>query len=282
MARFTLKGRLQLDGSQWKTGLDQAKSRADVWSRDVAATIRSRLAAAFAVGSLFRAATSSIDRAGQVRDRSRALGIDPELFQQIDFAAAQSGSSVDDAAKAIKRLAVAQIDTIRGSKEMVDSFRAYGITIDDLKSKRPEDLFFEIAQKVEDGVNRANQLGDLQKIMGRSAPNLIPAFETGFARAASDAIRFNTVLSRADVMELARAGDDLLTLDRKASKGIAQTVANAASVSRAEMGFAEQAAAILMDATGTKGNQQKQLEAILELKQAARETAENTKVLNGR
>ena len=202
MPGFTLKGKIQLDGSQWKAGLDQAKRQGSRFATETGAIIKSRLAAAFGVFGLVRGIGSAFSRGAEVRDRSRALGIDPETFQQIDFAAQQSGASIDDAAKAMKRLAVVQIDAQRGSKDLQEALGRYGVTVEHLKRLSPDKLFFLIAEQVEKGVNKTKQLGDLQKLLGRSGGNLIPAFETGFARAAQDAVDRGTVISRADIMAL--------------------------------------------------------------------------------
>jgi hypothetical protein len=228
MPGFTLKGKIQLDGSQWKAGLAQAKGQASKWSTEVTSMIKGRMAAAFGIYGVFRAASSSIDRGGEVRDKSKSLGIDPELYQQIDFAASQSGASIDDAAKAIKRLAVAQVDARRGSKDLLEAFGRYGLTVKELERLSPEKLFFLISEQVENGVNKMGQLADMQKLLGRSGASLIPAFEAGFGKTAQSAIDLGTVIPTGEIMELAAAGDKLLTASRVIGKEVAGVVASGA------------------------------------------------------
>lgn len=289
MPGFTLKGKVQLDGSQWRSGLAQAEREGSQFATRVSRGIRSKLAAAFAVGTLLRAGNSAISRGGEVRDRSRALGISPELFQQIDFAASQSGASIDDAAKAIRRLAIAQSDAKRGSKDVLEAFNRYGVTIENLKRLSPDKLFFLISEQVEKGVNKANQLADIQRLLGsRGGANLIPAFESGFGRAAQDALDLNTVIATKDIMTLARAGDELLTKRRQAGVALAESISAAGSAGGAGLNFFEKHASNQGFQGMTFGAQmgqlnklqKQQLDAIIEMKQAARETANNTKPLN--
>lgn len=236
MPGFTLKGKIQLDGSQWKSGLNQAKNQANRWSSEVSSLIKGRLAAAFGVFGLIRGTSASFARAGEVRDRSRMLGMDPEMYQQVDFAAAQSGASIDDASKAIKRLAEAQIDARRGSKGLVEAFGRYGLTVEHLKKLKPDELFFLLSEQVEKGVNKVNQLGDMQKLLGRSGGSLIPAFELGFGRVAQEAKDSGVVISREDIMTLAAAGDQLLTAGRVLGKEGAGIIAPIAESVNTEQG----------------------------------------------
>jgi hypothetical protein len=222
MPGFTLKGKIQLDGSQWQAGLNQAKQRANRWSNEVAGIVKGRLAAAFGMYGIGRALGGSILKAGEVRDRSTMLGIDPETYQQIDFAAAQSGSSIDDAAKAIKRLSVASLDALRGSKDIQEAFGRFGLSMEHVAKLKadPASMLFMIAELVEKGVN-PTALADLQKILGRSGANLLPAFEAGFGKTAQSAKELGVVISKEEIMRLGAASDEWETLTRRFSRGVA-------------------------------------------------------------
>ena len=241
MPGFTLKGKIQLDGSQWQTGLAQAKQRANTWSADVSNMIRSRMLKAFAVSALAFGLDRKTARAGQIRDQSTALGIDPETFQRIDFAAQQSAASVEDAAKAIKRLSVSSLDALRGSKDIQEAFGRFGLTMDQIAKLKadPASLLFLIAELTEKGVN-PTALGDLQKILGRSSGSLIPAFKAGFAQAGAQAQEVGAVASNAEILKLAEAGDKITTqklkIDRTVTAGIfnaIRTVESAGELLRA-------------------------------------------------
>ena len=91
-------------------------------------------------------------------------------------------------------------------------------TVEHLKKLKPDELFFLLSEQVEKGVNKVNQLGDMQKLLGRSGGSLIPAFELGFGRVAQEAKDSGVVISREDIMTLAAAGDQLLTAGRVLGK----------------------------------------------------------------
>lgn len=207
MPRFELKGKVNLDGSKWKSGLDQAKRNADTWSRDTSRMIKSRLISAFAVGELFRGMTGLFDKAAELRDEAAKIGVDPESFQVMDYAARQSGASIENVAKAVKRLSVAQRDVLDGSQEMVDPFARFGITPETLENNTPQELLEIVSRQVKNGVNSENLLADIQAILGRSGPELVPTFQSDFNAMMQEGREIGTPFSNEQVMELGQAAD---------------------------------------------------------------------------
>jgi hypothetical protein len=207
MPRFELKGKVNLDGSKWKSGLDQAKRNADTWSKDTSRMIKSRLMTAFAVGAMFRGMTSLFDKAAGLRDEAAKIQVDPESFQVMDYAARQSGASIDNVAKSVKRLSAAQRDVLDGSAEMVDPFLRFGITPETLENNTPVELLDIISKQVEKGVNKESMLADIQAIMGRSGPELIPTFQSGFSGMMQEGRDIGPAFSNEQVMELGETAD---------------------------------------------------------------------------
>ena len=275
MPGFTLKGKIQLDGSQWQDGLNQAKNRTNKWSNEVSNMVRSRMLKAFALSALTMGVDRKTARAGQIRDQSTMLGIDPETFQKIDFAAAQSAGSVDDAAKAIKRLSVASLDALRGSKDIQEAFGRFGLRMEHVAKLKadPASMLFLIAELTERGIN-PTALADVQKLLGRSGANLLPAFKAGFAASGVQAEKAGVIASNEEIRRLAALGDEIETqkrfVDRATTKGIFHGVRTI-----------EEFGAINRIAAENRAHHQrnKQLEAILEMKEAARRTEENTRSL---
>lgn len=275
MPGFTLKGKIQLDGSQWNAGLAQAKTKANRWSNDVSNMIRSRMLKAFAVSALIFGVDRKTARAGQVRDQSTTLGIDPETFQKLDFAAQQSAGSVDDAAKAIKRLSVSTMDALRGSKDIQESFERFGITMETVSKLKadPASMLFLVSELVEKGVN-PTALGDLQKIMGKSSASLIPAFEAGFAGSGAEAERVGAVATNEEINKLAALGDKVTTQKFKVDRALTAGLFNTISTAEAAGDIGAIAAANRAAVTRNK-----QLEALLEMKRSVKQTEENTRSL---
>ena len=275
MPGFTLKGKIQLDGSQWQAGLNQAKNRTNKWSNEVSNMVRSRMLKAFALSALTMGVDRKTARAGQIRDQSTMLGIDPETFQKIAFAAGQSAVSVDDAAKAIKRLSVASLDALRGSKDIQEAFGRFGLSMEHVAKLKadPASMLFLIAELTERGIN-PTALADVQKLLGRSGANLLPAFKAGFAASGVQAEKAGVIASNEEIRRLAALGDQIETekrvVDRATTKGIFHGVRTI-----------EEFGAFNRIAAENRAHHQrnKQLEAILEMKEAARRTEENTRSL---
>lgn len=268
MPGFTLKGKIQLDGSQWNAGLAQAKVKANRWSNDVSNMIRSRMLKAFAVSALIFGVDRKTAKAGQIRDQSTTLGIDPETFQKLDFAAQQSAGSVDDAAKAIKRLSVSTIDALRGSKDIQESFERFGITMETVAKLKadPASMLFLVSELVEQGVN-PTALGDVQKILGKSGAKLIPAFKAGFAGAGAEAEKVGAIATNEEIFKAADLGDTIATqkfkIDRALTAGLFNTITTAEAAGEVNRLAAENRAAVVRN---------KQLEAILAVKREAQST----------
>ena len=209
MPRFELKGKVQLDGNQWQAGLNQAKRSADKWSSETAGMIRRRLVQAFAVGALWRSATGVLDKAAEIRDKSARMQVDPETFQHLDYAARQSGASIDDVSTAMRTLAGMQQDATEGSKTALQAFERMGLVFDDIAGRSVEDVFMDISKAVEEGRNQANLLADMQTLMGRGSQPLIPVFQSNFSGMMEESRKIGAPLSSQQVSEMGQTADAL-------------------------------------------------------------------------
>ena len=209
MPRFELKGKVQLDGNQWQAGLNQAKRSADKWSSETSGMIRRRLVQAFAVGALWRSATGALDKAAEIRDRSARMQVDTETFQHLDYAARQSGASIDDVSTAMRTLARMQQDATEGSKEALQAFERMGLVFDDIAGRSVEDIFMDISKAVEEGRNQANLLADMQTLMGRGGQSLIPVFQSNFSGMMEESRKIGAPLSSQQVSEMGQTADAL-------------------------------------------------------------------------
>ena len=129
----------------------------------------------FAIGAIKNFA----DLGDELDKMSKRTGFSVESLGELKFAAEQSGSSLEDVEKAAKRMSSAILDLEDGLTEATRPFERLGITLDDLKGKRPEDQFQLIALAlagVEDATTRAALAQD---IFGRSGTALLPLFIEG-------------------------------------------------------------------------------------------------------
>lgn len=224
MPRFELKGKVQLDGNQWQAGLNQAGRAADKWSSETAGMIKRRLASAFAVASLIRGFTTTVDKAVDIRNKSGKIGVDPETFQAMEYAAEQSGASIDDVTQSIIELGKKQQEVGKGSKDVTDAFRRFGLEFDDVVNRDPVELFNEISKAVNSGVNPQNLMADIDKLLSGSGQNLIQAFKSDFSGMMAEG-RTMPTFTNEQVPEIAAVGDDITRGQKSFWSGVGKSIA---------------------------------------------------------
>lgn len=205
---LTLRAGINLNAQQFNQGLRKAEGRARDFNRNVGAAI----GGAFAAAAIGRGVKALVSSAGEIRDTARAYGLTAEEFQGLDFAAKQTGASVNDFLKSIKSISIAQQSALEGQKEYTDMMNRLGISMDDLRSMSPQDLFREIAKRVESGELGVQNMADLFQLMGRNAANVLPAMQDGLDGTIAKFNEMGAAISTEGVEELAALGDEATTV----------------------------------------------------------------------
>ena len=198
---------LGLNISAFEQNLLRAQGKAAAFGSRVSGDLVKRFGALFAVGSAIQFGKVIVDTASKFHDLSVRLGISTAALQKLDFAAKQSGASVESFVVPFQRLAKSQIDALRSSGASRDAFAAMGVTLQDLKSKSVEQLFFQIAAELAKGETNALQMATAMELFGRSAGEILPAIKEGLAEAADEAERFGAVMDDLTINKLDRFGD---------------------------------------------------------------------------
>ncbi len=184
------------------------------------------LAAGFGAAAIAMKAKSVIDYAHEIRNMSDRVGVGVEQLQAFEFAAKQTGATLDDVAMAIKRLSVSQANAMAGNKEDIESFARMAVTLDDLKTKTPEEIFRQIAKHMEKSSLTAREMTDMIKLMGRGADSLVPAFRQGFSALVDEAKDLGLVLKEDVVDRLADAAEQAVIVSQKLLVAFGPAVAN--------------------------------------------------------
>lgn len=121
------------------------------------------------------------DRIGNLRDKSRALGVTTEALSELAFALDQVGGSSEDAGPALSKL-TKTIGQIRGggNDDARKAFRELGITLSELSTSRPDAVLFRVADAMQ-GLGDETLAADYaSRIFGRGvADNLLPVLMQG-------------------------------------------------------------------------------------------------------
>lgn len=218
MPQFELKGKVSLDGSRWKAGLQQAEREAEGFSGRMATRLGGAIKTSI-IGAIVggvtagvAAALSSLGKSARIRDMASRIGVTPERFQEMEFAANQNGATGEQIVAAIKGLSKTQQRANEVGKDgkfkdmaMRETFAKFGVTDMDLE-KPSAALFQVIGKRVGEGWNKKDALADLQRIMEESGVALLPVFKAGMEETMQRARELGTIAGR-DVMQLAALDD---------------------------------------------------------------------------
>lgn len=220
MAVLKAVAELTLNGNGFAAGLQTANRQLSSFATAAGSVLKSRLggfAGLFGGAAATAAARGVVGYADALGKLSKQSGIAQADLQKLGFAADMTDSSLEEMTASIKKLGLSQVEARNGNQDLVQLFQKYGVSIDDLKSKRPEELFWKIADRL-DGVRVNAQISaDMMDLMGKSADKVLPAMVDGLAKAAREAERLKLILSDSDLAQLQNL-DDQVTMAKARSR----------------------------------------------------------------
>jgi hypothetical protein len=215
MAIFSLLAKLGLDGTNFESGLKRSQSMAKGVGREISGT----LAGIFAVDKLAQFGLQAIETAGKLQDLSNQLGVSAEFLQEMKFAADMGGSSLEEVAAALEKVTIARGKALGGDQGLLDAFARFGITAQEIKTAKIEDIFLKIGSAFEGDANPQNLIAPFRELAGKSAGALIPAMATGLGEAANQARRLGVIMSNEVITAMDDANDRIDILKAKATAG---------------------------------------------------------------
>ena len=208
MGNFSLLAKLGLDSSSFESGAKRAESI----SRKFGKEMTGALATAFSIDKVVEFGLAAVSAAGKLSDLSDRVGVSAAFLQEMQFAAEQTGASLEDVTASIEKLSVARAQALAGSETKMNAFKLLGITAEDLKTLRSEDLFTKIGDAIKNAPNPQNLLAPFREIAGKGAGALIPAMIEGLQDAAQKARELGIVMDDNVVASLDDVADRVDTL----------------------------------------------------------------------
>ncbi|MYC32138.1 MAG: hypothetical protein F4X64_03045, partial [Chloroflexi bacterium] len=120
-----------------------------------------------------------LDQGDALDKMNRRTGISVEQLQRYDFAAQQSGTSIETLEKGWKRQAAFLNEARKGTKTYTDTLDQLGIDIEEFKGLNTDQAFQLLAQRtseLEDPIERA---AVAQLVFGRAGMEMLPLIEDG-------------------------------------------------------------------------------------------------------
>jgi hypothetical protein len=181
MASIHLK--MGVDNAQFKTGLEQAKSKAEGFKKSVSKVMGGVLAVAgagMAVNKVIQGIDAIRDKYDRLAKLTKQHGdINTDFFQRAAFVAEQNGTNVEAVAKSMTKLLLSTRMAAQGSKQYVDAFKDLNINIKEFQSLGQEEKFKAISDAVRDAADSTKAQEAVLITMGARATELIPMLKGG-------------------------------------------------------------------------------------------------------
>lgn len=147
-----------------------------------------------------------------VDDLSKRTGVSTQALQAYQFAAEQSGVSVETFGRSVQKLGINLGEAQTGNKATAKSFADLGLSVDQLTQLSPEAAFEAVAAAIAKLPNPAQQAAAAVSVFGKAGAELVPVFAEGagfLADMRGEAVRLGLVLGEPQVRSLATLDDSL-------------------------------------------------------------------------
>lgn len=175
-----------------------------------------------AVSGISKGLISLEDRVEKLGNQADKLGASFQFIQVLETSAERSGNSIGGLSSSFNKFLRAVDEAKNGSDKTVEAFAKIGISADDLKSKKPEEIYKAMALGIVAVEDPAARAGVAMALLGRSGLDLIPTFKQ-ISQSEADLQKFFAVLSDVDRINLDAFGasvDSLVT----ATRGLGQAI----------------------------------------------------------
>lgn len=226
MGILSMLFRIGADTTDFEIGAKRVQSLGDKMAKTFKRDVASAFAGVFVVDKVVDLGMKAIQTAGQLNDLSQQLGVSAKFLQEMKFAADLSGASLEDVQSGLQKIQIARTKALGGNDELVKAFESLGISADQLKSSRIEDLFIQIGKAFEGDVNPENLIAAFTQIAGKGAGALIPAMASGLADAAEQARNLGLVMSDEVVRSLDDANDRVEIMMKRLETGMGVVISS--------------------------------------------------------
>ena len=183
---FELFAKISLDTTDYKEKLSEAAKKGEDAKTKLqglgkavgnAGKTFAKLGAGVGAASagVFAFANKVTQNADNIDKMSQKLGISAEAYQEWDFILTHCGASVEGLQTSMKTLANAAAN---GSNSTTAAFEKLGLSMDDVAGMSQEDLFSTVITRLQDMGESTERTAIAADLLGRSATELGPLFNT--------------------------------------------------------------------------------------------------------
>jgi hypothetical protein len=216
---FKIAGKLSLDGTSFKAGIAKAKASVQglgAKMKSAMASPMAKMAGAMAVAMIGAQVKKTIDWGTRLRDLGVSFGVSTEWLQKMEYAATQTGGTLDTMMKSYKKMLIlkGKIEnkmTTEVSREMyADYFATLGISLQQLKTLNGPELFEQIARNVKNmNMGLAKNQEAFAMVYGKSSIELINMMRVGVQGLGDDYEKMGVQIPSETIERLGAQGDKM-------------------------------------------------------------------------
>lgn len=195
------------DIADLKAKMQEAQDRGEGFKQTFS-QIGQVIAGAFSARAIIQFGMDALRTADQVSNLSERMGLSAETTQSLTQVAEEAGLTFGDFESALVRLNRAQADAQTGNEKNAESFHALGISIEEVRSLNPEQLFERVARALSENSGSADATSAAYDLLGRSAGRSLEVIKSLGAEG------FDALNERMRAMGLIMSNDVISNLDR--------------------------------------------------------------------
>lgn len=132
-----------------------------------------------AVGGMVALANKTGEAADEIDKLSERTGINREELQRWKYAAGQSGADVGKLEVGMKKLSETMVSASEGGAKSTDAFAKLGISMDQVNSSSPSDMFNLVMTQLAEMPDSAERNAIGNQMLGKSYTNMLPLLNAG-------------------------------------------------------------------------------------------------------
>lgn len=190
--------------------LDAAATKTTAWGG--ALTSVKGIAAGFVAGftvdriltGIGSAVASTIEWGGAITDLSAKTGVSMTALQRWEYAAKQSGNTLDQVVTASLQLSK-RIE--EGDREVQEAIAGLGLSMASLQQLRPEDQFNAVAEALAKTSDQGQRASAAMALFGRSGADLLPTLTADMKALGDEAERLGVIVDEETLKAMDELGD---------------------------------------------------------------------------
>ena len=198
-----------LNNSRLFRDLKATEGAMKAWGTRISSIGAGVMGAGLAITAPFAASLGIFaEMGGALEDMSSRTGISVGALTELEFAANQTGASMENVEVSIKKMQKAVAEANDGNKAAMETFADLGVSLEELKSLTPDQQFARIGAAIAKIQDPAKKTNAALSIFGKSGTQLLPMIQN-FDSLAARARELGLTLSSEDTAAADAFGDSL-------------------------------------------------------------------------